>query len=454
MVEQHYGGINMKTPIVFVTGVGQTWTSLRGDDVHRWNLFARDSALIFGGMPAEDRTRLVRAAGQALRYLVTGRHAVDQTTLRQALTALLRFCRADDDGRLPLCTDVHIYGARSFDELSRVDFYTGKETDDPTKSLLDRLLRDVPCRGFMEDFGAENMYCFNYSPFTDLYAAADALHETLRAIVQKREEDKVVLVPMSMGAAVTLAYLDAYYSPHGAVCENFVDRIVSVVGAWDGSEGFADLLLGRVSPRWNEILFGEVLPSADMNPVLLRALTRHPERVNALLRQLLDALLDGVLLRSSAFLALVPHDRWQEMYPYLFTGSRFAQNSRLLFLQTQTDRFIRAQENLRQRMRDVYETCGISFAFFGGTGLQPGEDSSDFKFMRYLACADRADTDGVLQIGSAMPFDRDDPPAYVRAFTVFDRQMHEIGGNAEAMRMIFDLASGKDVDLPHFVSSE
>ena len=441
-----------RVPIVFVTGVGQTWTSLRGDDRHRWNLFARDPEVIFGALPAAERGRLLRVLTQIVRFVTTGRHPVDQTELRKALTTILRFCVVDDDGALPIHTDVHIYGARSFDELSRVHFYTGEETDDPSQSLLDRLLRDVPCRDFLQEFGAENMYCFNYSPFTDLYAAADRLHETLRAILQKRGQNQAVLVPMSMGAAVTVAYLDAYYSPDGAVRENFVQRIVSVVGAWDGSEGFADLLQGSVCPQWNERIFGELLPAQKIHPLLLRVLTGHPERVNALLRQLLDALLDGILLRSSAFLALVPHARWGDMYPYLFSDARFVQNTRLLTVQREADRFIRAQSNLRQRMQDVHDKCGIGFSFVGGTGLRPGEDSSDFQFMRYLHCADRTDTDGVLQIGSAMPFDREHPDSFVQAFIVFDRQMHEIGENKQAMQYIFDLAAGKECNPPHFVA--
>lgn len=431
----------VRYPIVFVTGVGQTWTSLRGDHVHRWNLFARDKEIIFGGLSAKDRLCFAQAASGITRALLTGRPA-DQTTLRKALTTILRFCHVDDNGRLPDCTEVHIYGARSFDELGRTDFFTGEQTDDAQKTLLDRLLRDVPCRDFMRQYGAENMYCFNYSPFTDLYAAADALHETLRAIAAKRTEGKVVLIPMSMGAAVTLAYLDAYYTPQGPVQENFIHRIVSVVGAWDGSEGFADLLRGSVCPDWNERIYKDFLPKQKMPAPLLRALTRNPDRTNALFRQLLDALLDGTLLRSSAFLALVPHHRWEEMYPYLFSSKRFAQNSRLAAVQKEADRFIRAQENLRRRMQEIYDNCGVTFSFVGGSGLRPGDESSDFKFMRYLRCADRTDTDGVLQIDSSMPFDRDAPASYVRAFEIYDRQPHEIGDNAEAMQRIFDLAVG------------
>ncbi len=432
-----------KQPIVFVTGIGQTWTSLRGDMQHRWNLFARDPSVVFGRMPMTERAQLLRTAAEITRYLLGGR-AVDQKQLQRALTAILRFCRVDDAGNLPNETVVHIYGARSFDELSRIHFYTGEPTSDVRESLLDRLLRDVPCRDFMAQYGAENMYCFNYSPFTDIYAVADALHGMLRAVLKNRPGEKVVLVPMSMGAAVTLAYLDAYYTADGPVQENYIDRIVSVVGAWDGSEGFADLLLGRVHAQWNTLVFEEYLPKQTKHPWLLRRLTAHPERVNTLLRQLLDALLDGILLRSSAFLALVPQGRWEEMYPYLFSDTRFARNTRLPFLQSQADRFIQAQKNLRARMQQLHDACGVSFAFVGGTGLRPGEESSDFQFMRYLHCADRTDTDGVLQLSSSMPFCMDSPESYVQDFAVFDRQMHEIGSNPVAMQYIFDLASGKN----------
>ena len=48
----------------------------------------------------------------------------------------------------------------------------------------------------------------------------------------------VVLVPMSMGASVVTAYMDAYPT----VEENHIRRVVSIVGAWDGSDVVADLL--------------------------------------------------------------------------------------------------------------------------------------------------------------------------------------------------------------------
>ncbi len=444
-------GGKAKYPIVFVTGVGQTWTSLKGDDRHRWNLFPRDKDIIFDALSAAEKRRIVSAVSGIFRFLALGGRKPDQKKVQDALSLLLRYCRVNDDGSFNEQTDIHIYGARSFEQLGKVDFYTGEPTSDPEKTLLDRMLRDIPCREFIPDFGAENMYCFNYSPFSDLYAAADELHKMLGEILSSRAEDKVVLVPMSMGAAVTLAYLDSYYDSNGAKKENYIHHVVSIVGAWDGSEGFADMLAGKVNKDWDRLFYDEILVSASMPKVLRRILTKNHGRTNAVIRQLLDALLDGILLRSSAFLALVPGGRWAKMYSYIFCKERFMRNTRLEYIKQQTDRFIEARRNLRPLMKSMYEKCGIRFSFTGGTGLHPGDESNDFEFMKLLDCAGRSDTDGVVQQSSAFPFDLNNADEYVSSYVVFDKQMHEIGNNPEAMKIIFDIISGKETEFPHFV---
>lgn len=438
-------------PLVFVTGIGQTWTTLLGGRV-RWNLFPQDKETVFGGLSAKQKLPLAKAAGAALRYLAFGGKTPQSGAFQGAVETLLRHCRADDHGDLPESLDVRIYGDRSFETLGKTPFFPGD--DENAETLLSRLLRDVPCRDFIPEYGAENMYCFNYSPFTDLYRAAASLRETLGKIVKKHGGKPAVLVPMSMGAAVTLAYLDAYYTDTGSVGENLVHSVVSVVGAWDGSEGFADLITGNTAKDWRERFYGEFLPSAKLPAPLLRLLTRAPERTDALLKAALNAFLDGVLLRTSALPALVPKGRWKTAYPFLFDPARKTRNSRFAAVQQETDRFIAAQKNLPARMRTAAEVCGVSFSFVAGTGLKPGDESNDFAFMKFLASADRQDTDGVLQLSSAMPFDRSAPPAYVRQFTVFDRQRHEIGNNPAAMRLIFDLAAGKAVNAAHFVPAQ
>ncbi len=441
----------IKYPIVFVTGIGQTWTSLKGSDKYRWNLFPRNREIIFDNLPAKEKYRIISAVSGIFRFLALGGRQPEQIKIQSALESILRHCRVNDDGSFNDQTDIHIYGTRSFEQLGSTDFYTGEPTNITERTLLDRLLRDIPCRDFVGEYGNENMYCFNYSPFSDLYSAADELHKTLGGILKSRQEDKVILVPMSMGAAVTLAYIDAYFDENGAKAENYIHHVVSVVGAWDGSEGFADLLEGRVNKDWDKLFFDDIIASSSMPGFAKSILLKNHGRTNTVIRQLLDALLDGILLRSSSFPALVPSGRWEDMYGYLFSEKRMERNSRLKYVREQTDRFIKAQKNLRKLMKSMHENCGIRFSFTGGTGLRPGEESRDFDFMKLLRCSDRCDTDGVLQQSSAFPFDMKNPESFVSAYTVFDKQMHEIGNNPEAMRIIFDLISEKENDPPHFV---
>lgn len=425
-------------PLVFVTGVGQTWSSLRAKPGKRWNLFPRDKDIVIDTLSAKDKRKLVSVAAGCVRYLMMGGRPVDRAKLQWAVGKLLRFCRVDENGDLPAEVDVHIYGPRSFAELGKTDFYTGGITDIKENTLLDRLLRDVPCTDFVEEYGAENMFCFNYSPFTDIYRAADSLHETILKIVEGRPVDKVILVPMSMGAAVTLAYLDRHAGDESCL----IRSVVSIVGAWDGSEGFADLVIGKVNDKWDEMVYGEMLPASGLPAPLKKLLTKRPERTNALLRRLLDALLDEVLMRSSAFLALIPSGRWEDVGAYVFDEARFRRNSRLGFVKEQAVRYAAAQKDIVTTMHKLNAERGVDFSFVGGSGLRPGEESRDFSFMKLFASADRTDTDGVLQITSAMPFMREDDASFVKAYRVFDRQPHEIGGNAEAMRFIFDLIEG------------
>ena len=442
--------------LVFVTGVGQTWSTLADDPRHRWNLFPSDRAVLFSHYPSGGRRRLARLMSDITRYLRSGR-PVSRIRMEQVAADLLRHCVVRQDGSLPPQVDVRIYGARSFDVLGKTDFATGAPTEG-TDTLLARVLRDVPCGDFLDECGAENLYCFNYSPFTDLYASARALREMLLAVVEDQKEktgsDKVVLIPMSMGAAVVRAYLDLYYTDDGAVQPDLVRRIVSVVGAWDGSDAFANLLQWRPIRNIESVLCAEILPQAVKNRALLSLLTNDPHRTVYLLRQGTDVLLDTVLLRSSAFLSMVPLARWDALYGKLFSPDRFIHNPRFRSVQAEADRFIAAGRKLRERMERMREVCGTEFYFVGGCGLAYGKGSGDFSFLRLFG-APFADTDGVLPVSSAVPgarADEGDPDMtdvwFPKCSCLFAGEPHEIGGCAEAMRLVLDLALGNTDRVP------
>lgn len=425
---------NRNVPLIFVTGVGQTWSTLQGSE-DKWNLFPQGKK----ALPLTNKRRLMSLLFHAL---TDGK--VSQDLLEAQFRSMFRYCRVDRQGNLPPQVQVRLYGPRSFETLSHIDFYTGEKTDDPSRSLLDRLLRDVPCRELMEQYGADRMFCFNYSPFTDLYAQAQNLRDFIDVVRRGcPDAGRVTLVPMSMGASIVLAYMDAY-AAH--VCDN-VGAVLSVVGAWDGSEALADVLEGAVCDDWTDRFYHQFLPSLLHQKPLLRLLQRDTQRTDRLLRQLHLALLDTVLLRCSAFLAMVPYHRWETLYGTLFHQQRMLRCSRLPIVQRQADRFISAQKNLHACMTNLTRNASVRFFFLGGYGLDFGEGSRDFDFLQLTRSAGQGGSDGVLQISSAVPGTvytadsvREDSGWFPQNSFYYLRQAHEIGDNPEAMAQLLTLA--------------
>lgn len=473
-------------PIVFVTGIGQTWSALQSDPDHRWNLFPGDSEVLFHDYPKGGKRRIASFAGRAIRTALFGSDALTEQHIDAVLKDLLRWCRVDNDGNLPAEVNVRIYGARSFAALAHVDFATGEYTDDFGKSLLRRVYTDIPCKDLAAQYGPENMYCFNYSTFSDLYTDAEKLHAMLEAVVEDQKDKtgakQVVLVPMSMGATVVSAYLDKYYTDEAAIGENLVSKVVSIVGAWDGSDGLANLLECNGGKDWNEKFYDTFLREALDNDALSKVLGLiNRDAVNRLLVRLVDGLLDNLLLNTSSFMALIPKDRFPALSEKLFSEKRMAKVPRLQTVKAEAERYYAAQCNLRNRMYALQKNCGIQFSFIAGYNMPFGGVKSDFSFLNLLGEADKANTDTVIQISSTVPgtiwapcgtkltakeTSRLSPDGSIDASTAwfadtswyFEGQEHELGTNNTALKLAVGLACGditdvSDVRYPQFNES-
>ncbi len=458
-------------PIVFVTGIGQTWSSLKSDPDHRWNLFPGDTEVLFHEYPKGGKRRIAGFALKALRTALTGADCVKDKHIDGVLKDILRWCIVDNDGNLPGEVDVRIYGARSFAELAHVDFATGGYTDDENKSLLRRVYTDVPCKDLAKIYGAENMYCFNYSTFSDLYTDADKLRAMIEGVIEDQKDKtgakQVILIPMSMGATVVSAYLDKYYTDEGSVGENLVSKVISIVGAWDGSHGMADLLECNGGKDWNEKFYDTFLRDAVDNEALFKCLNlMNREAVNKLLVKLVDGLLDNLLLNTSAFMALIPKNRFDKLVPKLFSEARMAKVPRLQYVRAEAERYHAAQCNLQNRMKALHEKCGIGFYFLAGYNMPFGGIKSDFEFLGLLGSAKKANTDTVIQVEStvpgttSVPFGQKltagenavlSPDGSVDASTAwfadtswyFEGQEHELGTNNTALKLAVDIALGE-----------
>lgn len=468
--------VKAKQPIVFVTGIGQTWSTLRGEPQERWNLFPGSKEVLLRGFTAADYLRAAGLGARALISAVSGRRLLRARDINRVLSPLFKYCIADENGRLSDEVDVRIYGARSFDKLADIDFATGQEKPGCPDSLLTRLYKDIPCRELAKLYGAENMYCFNYTTFSNIYDDADNLHEMIKAVIEDQRDktgaDKVVLVPMSMGATVVSAYLDKYYTDEGSRAVNYVSKVVSIVGAWDGSDGLADLLTMKTAADFDRRV-AEML--GDKGARVLAHLKK--DAVRELIKTAVDSFVETVILNTSTFTALIPRARYAEVSASLFTPKRMSTKKGIENVKRQADSYGEAQKNLKNRMYALRDKCGIGFYFISGYGMSFGAYGSDFSFLSLFESADKTNSDGVIQISSTAPgtawvtAGSSFEPGYMTANAVcsdrthnhlspeksvdaascwfpetswyFHEQEHELGTNNTALRLAGDIALGR-----------
>lgn len=453
-----------KYPIIFVTGIGQTWSTLKGSKGERWNILPSSKEALLGDLKITDYLSVFRLAAQLISTYVTGKNKIKSDRLNKVLSSLFDCCIADENGRLPDKVDVRIYGSRSFDVLRRVDFNSGKicDTDD---SLLKRLYRDIPCTEISSVYGEENMYCFNYSPFTNLEQDAELLHTMIEEVLEDQKNktgaDKVILIPMSMGATVVTSYLDKYYSDSGPIGKNYISKVISIVGAWDGSDGLADLLCMNTSHNFIDKLYSIV--GTKGAKILGRF---NNDTIMSILKTVIDSVVQSVLINTTSFSALIPASRFDAVSKEIFSEEILKKNHKLQSVFERAKNYNKAQFNLQQRILNLHKYCGIDFYFISGYNMKFGNAGGDFTFLQFTESADSTNSDGVIQISSTAP-----GTAYVKAGDCFsdnkDRtlspegsidsskcwfcdtswyfegQEHELGTNNTALKLAGDIALGK-----------
>lgn len=458
--------VNPPYPLVFVTGIGQTWTTIKGSTGERWNLVPRSKEVLFCNHGVSDYVHMGKTAAKAGCGILSGKGFPKHQELNRIFEKMFYACITDSEGRLPDDVDVRIYGPRSFDVLRKTEFHSGKINPETEDSLLSRLYRDIPCKELAAEIGEENLYCFNYSPFFDIYDNAENLRKMILGVIEDQKSktgaDKVILIPMSMGATVVTAYLDLYYDDNGPVGDDLVSKIISIVGAWNGSDALADLLALKFAPD-----FDRRFAAFAGEDTLAKLGKLNPDRVKRFALTAVDSLFESLLLRSTCFMALIPCERYQELATRLFSYERLCRNPRLARVKKRAEKYHGAQLNLRKHMNSFLKGEDKGIYFISGYNMTFGEEGRDFDFLSLLSCADTTNSDSVIQIsstapgtsfvkkGDAFPANRKSeylsPEGSIDAATCwfpdtawyFDGQKHELGTNNTALRLAGDIALGK-----------
>lgn len=488
-----------KELIVFVTGIGQSYTysfdekyleegSFENGDLHDYENY---TALIENGEYSQ-KWNLVYNVGEALKspaaaiklgvflfQFIAGIFTGNRNyggTVKSLASELFDYNIIDENGKLPenVITPLHV---RPLSEYP----YHYNEKGELKSEAKSRFYSSIPCAEAAEeklgDDYEDYLYCFNYSAFSYTSDNVKKLHEFIETILRNNKvgADKVVLVPMSMGASVVSAYLNKYPD----VSDNHVSRVVSIVGCWNGSDVVTDLLnlaytedsadkfYYTLLPGLLNSMFGDGIRKSKLPDCVKGTLSETSGSLILMLLRFLPKedlrnLIDGVLseignliLSTPSLLALVPS------YDYMSIRERIPEGR----VRDEADSYYECQKNLRENMQKL-EKQGVTFSFISAYGSTFGGVSGDYDFFEFMASSADTNSDEIINISSTAPgtayapFDKTleegsgrilSPDKTIDISTTwykdstwfFYKEMHDLKYDNTALRLAVDLATGR-----------
>ncbi len=476
---------NENALIVFVTGIGQSFSyrfdqsyvdkygdRLQDYDVYadliakgeyqtRWNLFnAFDEA--FSDM--ETIGAIVNVVLDLLMSAFTRNCSIKEEDVKTIVSNLFKFNLVDENGN-PHPRVVTPRYAMSVAEYPWAEGEDGKLRSE----ARERFFSAIPCEDIAkEKFGdryEEYLYVYNYSAFSYTSKNVEGLHDFIKTILDTNTvgAEEVILVPMSMGASVTTAYLDAYPTRESS----HVKRVVGIVGAWDGTEIIADMLTQNYcEPQSQDLFYNGLIADLVGEPwgyVVNIALRLFPYQV---LRDFIDMALRGLatdLFGATPSLAnMAPLARYDEVMATGFISSDVVRK--------EVDDFYKAKARLHTETIPALQDEGVSFSFIAGYGLPFGACTADYSLFGFMEQGPITNSDEIINIDSTAP--GTSYVAYNQKFTdtegrilspdgsidistnpyretswYFYGQKHELEYNNTALSLALNLATGHITDV-------
>lgn len=465
--------------VVFVTGIGQSYSYLfdesytkdgafengtlqdyenyapliaQGKHSARWNLFnSFDEAFSDG----KTIGTLVKVVLRLLFSSVIRKNVIDENDVKSLIKSLFRFNLVGEDGN----SGNRVVTPRYTMPVSQ--FPTAVKEDGTYRSeAKERFYSSIPCKDIAQEKFGENfedyLYVFNYSAFSYTSKNVSGLHDFIETILKENKvgAKDVVLVPMSMGASVVTAYMDAYPTRSSS----HIRRVVSIVGAWDGSDVVADLLSQQYCDNSAELFYNGLIGELVGEPwgyVVNIALRLFPKQV---LRDFIDmalkALSEELFCSTPSLCNLIPTDRYDEVKHLIHSD----------VVKNEADSFQKAKKNIRETMKAL-ENEGVTFSFISGYGLPFGAVTDDYKMFGFMKSAPLTNSDEIINIDSTAPgtsyvapgksFDTtvgrilspdgsiDISTTYYKDATwFFYKQKHELEYNNTALSLAIELATG------------
>ncbi len=465
--------------VVFVTGIGQSYSYLfdqsyvdkygedlqkfevygdliaKGEYQSKWNLFNSFDEAFSDPMTIFN---LVTVVMELFASAILRTDLFTQPQVEAIVRGLFKFNLVDEDGNANPRVVTPKY-PMSVSEYPYATLEDGR-VESEAKS---RFYSSIPCEDiakqkFGEDY-EKYLYVFNYSAFSYTSKNVEEMHKFIETILASDNAKElgatdVVLVPMSMGASVVTAYMDAYPT----VAENHIRRVVSIVGAWDGSDVVADLLARNYADNSADLFYNGLLSDLIGEPwgyVVNIALRIFPKET---LRSFVDAALGAIatelLCATPSLCNLIPIDKYDGVKDLIKSD----------VVKAEADAFQKAKKNLNTTMENL-EKEGVTFSFISGYGLPFGAITSDYSAFGFMKSAAETNSDEIINIDSTAPgtsfvpagtqFEDEDgrelsPDKEIDISTTirkdaswfFYKQKHELEYNNVAIALAIELATG------------
>lgn len=404
--------------IVFVTGIGQSYSyrfdqsyvdqygeSLQDYEVYapliaegkyqtRWNLFnSFDEAF----SESSTISAIISVVLDLLVSAFTRNTIIKQEDVETIVHNLFQFNLVDEEGN----SHPRVVTPRYAMSVAEYPWAEG-ENGEMRSEARERFFSAIPCEDIAkEKFGEryeEYLYVFNYSAFSYTSKNIEGLHDFIETILETNTvgATEVVLVPMSMGASVTTAYLDAY--PTRA--DSHVKRVVGIVGAWDGTEIIADMLTQTYcEPQSADLFYNGLISDLVGEPwgyAINLVLRIFPKQV---LRDFIDMALKGLatdLFGPTPSLAnMAPLARYEEVMATGFIRSDV--------VRAEVDAFYEAKARLHTETIPALQAEGVKFSFIAGYGLPFGACTSDYSLFGFMKQGPITNSDEIINIDSTAP---------------------------------------------------
>ena len=249
---------------------------------------------------------------------------------------------------------------------------------DCTEDERNYIYRMVPMQRLGKKIGEDKLYFFSYNSFGEPYETAAMLNDFIQQIKKEHNCDKVNLVPVSMGGAVSIAYFDAYGH------QNDIKRVMYFVAALQGTPVISDLMKLNINPD-KAISLIEFLFPRKVSEMLKKILALLPRKVSSkMMLGAMKGLVDSAIIHCPSLWSTVPQTEYEALAEKHLRGEKYA------VLRSKTDRFYKAQKKFPEHMLQL-KSEGVDFFAVVGYNLQ----------LLPIAVADTASSDSMINVESA-----------------------------------------------------